>query len=632
MNIICQPLTFLKTYNNGNSGFAVREINGNSYVSAGGTDFFDNWHWLMLSPHVSTNIHLLKTDDRGNLNWEKIYQNALGIRSMATWVEPTSDNGIILTGQLSRDLNWPPDSTYIILMKTDSNGIISWSKTFGDGITDFRGYCVKQTFDGGYIVSGLHTQGIPGPSYATLIKTDNNGIVIWSKQYSLAVRDLDTDAPFPIVVSQTADSGFVIVGTTLSLHAADVYVIKTTSSGNLLWAIAYSHDTSDFRFSVGLDIIETSGGDFIIAGSMDKDRLTQKFNYPYALKIDASGTFIKARFYETVPLLSFQSGFSSIDQTTDGGLFFTGMGGYSVFGEQAQLLKTDINLNMHWSRVYSFDGVATIGARSGRHTSDNGYIFTGKKQFSGSVLLKTDSAGLIQCKNPGTLNEIIPSVSVQDLYPVVSSGINSTNTIFNVLFPSTDTTMICNLFHLPVELINFSATPVSNNEAIVEWNTSSEINNDFFSLEKSEDAINFFEVTRIKGAGNSSFLNYYSYKDKNISFTEIGYYRLRQVDFNGKSVYSNIIAVKFTEEYFSLLNAYVDYSNHLLKINFRTSSSENTEYVITDLLGRIIFSGTKYSSATFNSINLDASNFSKGVYFFILKNRQKIVLGKIFYN
>ena len=54
--------TFVRMYNQGNMGYSAREVNGNSYVVAGSTDFYFNWHFLTMSSLATTGIHLFKTD------------------------------------------------------------------------------------------------------------------------------------------------------------------------------------------------------------------------------------------------------------------------------------------------------------------------------------------------------------------------------------------------------------------------------------------------------------------------------------------------------------------------------------------------------------------------------------------
>jgi hypothetical protein len=628
-----QPTTFMRTYNKGNSGYTVREVNANSYVVAGGSDFYFNWHWHIMSPLTSTGIHFFKTNSVGNLTWEKIY-NRLNARVIARWFEPAQDGGYILTGFGNNDLVWPPDSNDIVLIKTDANGIITWSKAFNTG-KDELGYCVRQTVDGGYIVSGFHDAAplsLVGNTYAILIKTDANGNIQWEKKYQVACRDLGTAEPFPYVVRQTADGGYVVVGTTVSTHAADLCVFRTDGAGNLLWAKSYDHDNTVMRFSVGLDIIESTSGDFIIAGAMDKDQPAMKTNYPYILKISSTGVFISAKFLETNPLLFFQSGFSSVEQTPDGGFFFCGMGGYSDFGDQAQLLKTDVNFNMQWSRVYSWDGIATMGSRSGRLTSDGGYIFTGKRQMAGTVLLKTNEVGLIPCKNPGTHLEFIPNLITQNWNPGTLSGINALNIVLNTQSPLVDTTIICPLnFTLPVELTYFSATPLPEKQVELKWTTASEINNDYFLVEKSTDGIYFEQAANIKGSGNSTSILNYTFTDKYVPDSPILYYRLKQVDYNGNSDFSKIVPVTFDGQKFESVRTYVDHHNQLIKIFIKNNAGDHAEYKFTDVVGKTISEGSQTLTKGASWITIDGKNLTHGIYYFSLQNRENVFTCKIFY-
>ena len=98
-----------------------------------------------------------------------------------------------------------------------------------------------------------------------------------------------------------------------------------------------------------------------------------------------------------------------------------------------------------------------------------------------------------------------------------------------------------NTITLPIELISFDAN-LKGNIVLLVWETLSEINNDYFTIEKSNDGLNFIEVTRLQGAGNSLERLAYSTTD-NSPFTGVSYYRLKQTDFNGDYTYSEIKAI-----------------------------------------------------------------------------------------
>lgn len=88
---------------------------------------------------------------------------------------------------------------------------------------------------------------------------------------------------------------------------------------------------------------------------------------------------------------------------------------------------------------------------------------------------------------------------------------------------------------LPVELISFDVTS-EDNEIHLTWQTATEINNDYFNIERSEDGEHFYQIGQIMGNGNSSVVNQYTYKDR-LFIAPVEYYRLKQVDYDGAYEY-----------------------------------------------------------------------------------------------
>ncbi|PCI95791.1 MAG: hypothetical protein COB15_11770 [Flavobacteriales bacterium] len=99
---------------------------------------------------------------------------------------------------------------------------------------------------------------------------------------------------------------------------------------------------------------------------------------------------------------------------------------------------------------------------------------------------------------------------------------------------------------LPIDLISFEAN-INDDKVDIKWVTASEINNDYFTIERSIDAKNWEEVLVVAGAGNSNQTITYFDSDYE-PLTGISYYRLKQTDFNGEFTYSNIVPVKFIKD------------------------------------------------------------------------------------
>lgn len=95
---------------------------------------------------------------------------------------------------------------------------------------------------------------------------------------------------------------------------------------------------------------------------------------------------------------------------------------------------------------------------------------------------------------------------------------------------------------LPVKFVGFTVTR-KNNDVLVQWSTSQEVNADMFTVERSMDGVNWTSVAYVAAIGNSSNINNYSFTDKNINGKTI-YYRVKETDFGGSFVYTDIKSIK----------------------------------------------------------------------------------------
>lgn len=138
---------------------------------------------------------------------------------------------------------------------------------------------------------------------------------------------------------------------------------------------------------------------------------------------------------------------------------------------------------------------------------------------------------------------------------------------------------------LPIELMDFRATPKEKN-VLVEWETEVEINNDYMVVEHSTDGRKFSDLTQIAGAGNTLEPQYYSYLHTN-PVPGINYYRLRQVDFNGKETHHKIVAVQFqTDQQVILL--YPTASKEMLNLQVSAPLETEQKVRILDVNGRVV--------------------------------------------
>ncbi len=165
---------------------------------------------------------------------------------------------------------------------------------------------------------------------------------------------------------------------------------------------------------------------------------------------------------------------------------------------------------------------------------------------------------------------------------------------------------------LPVELVNFNATAIENNSVHLKWQTASEMNNDFFTIERSINGQDWQEVTKIEGAGNSSSLLSYSTTDNN-PYSRISYYRLKQTDFDGQFEYSQIRSVNIEQLDNSRIEIYPNPATH--QITIKGSSSELESIVLYNTLGQNVTSLINQVITNETQLDIDMSKLNTGMYY-----------------
>jgi hypothetical protein len=168
---------------------------------------------------------------------------------------------------------------------------------------------------------------------------------------------------------------------------------------------------------------------------------------------------------------------------------------------------------------------------------------------------------------------------------------------------------------LPVELLSFTGNQ-NGYHADLYWQTATEINNDYFVVERRDAVGNMNELGVVDGAGNSSQILNYTLTDFAPN-AGINYYRLRQVDYNGTTAYSQWISVNF-----EVADHYISVFPNPTVGNFDVSlmgySDQLVTATITDVTGRIVSEQTLAVLSDSEKFNLDLSGESFGIYFLSL--------------
>ena len=166
---------------------------------------------------------------------------------------------------------------------------------------------------------------------------------------------------------------------------------------------------------------------------------------------------------------------------------------------------------------------------------------------------------------------------------------------------------------LPIELVTFNGKSQGKRN-LLNWTTASETNNDYFTVEKSPDALSFQPLTKVAGAGNSSTtLNYSTYDDNPIN--GVTYYRLKQTDYNGKFTYSSIISVNNSWTNVSVNNVRPNPTNDNINFDFYTSVSGKVTVQILDITGRLVENEIQNVTEGNSTLQGKMEDLSNGVYF-----------------
>jgi hypothetical protein len=251
--------------------------------------------------------------------------------------------------------------------------------------------------------------------------------------------------------------------------------------------------------------------------------------------------------------------------------------------------------------VYDLHGKPTKLTVSGTLVLGNGTnLFLYETNGDKSNTITVTKGGVIRGGDNGTHLKI---ASLDDTYSceVYEGGIYDPNDAKKTAHPlvngkpmivgpvtiSSNTPGACNS-PLPITLVSFEATyQPTENRVKLEWLTASEINNDYFTVERSRDALHFQEVSQQPGAGNSSErLAYGAYDTQPL--TGLSYYRLRQTDYDGQQSFSKIVSVT-THGAFSWRVLPNPSNGHLQLLT--SGATESLEVRVFNSLGKLLYQG-----------------------------------------
>ena len=591
----------------------------------------------------------------------------------------SSSSAIATSGSYQSIFGGSSYDAYIV--KFNPSGIRQWATYYGGTSID-KGMDVDISTNSEIFVVGitgslgLATTGayLTSGGNSFILNLNASGIRQWCTYYAgefPASIEVDYLGNVIIVGSTAISSGIATIGAhqaTLSLCGAcltsDGFIAKINSLGTtLLWGTYYGSTLEDYLFGLAIDntgnifvtgntisvnsISTTGSHQFSNAGYTDG--FLVKFNssgvrqwgtyyggggddYGYDIVVDSGGNcIITGVTYST-------SGISS------SGTFQPSNGG----GADAFVAKFNSSGVRQWGTYYggnNFDsgagicldstgnilitgyttttsGISSVGAFQMTNAGGNDAYLT-KFNSAGGRIWSTYYGGSGSDKGNKCACNLEGNIYLTGITTSLS-GIATSGSYQSTYGGGTDAMIASITFGgaLPIKLISFDATPLKENEiqkVDCRWSTASELNNNYFTIERSQDLENFEGIGNVKGAGNSSKLLHYQYRDEDpfakaansSNLADKLYYRLRQTDFDGSSTLSEIKAVEFNNTSHENIKLVYDKEHSLLQIN--SIATQKVSLQLFDLNGQQLWSVTENTGEGLNTIPVQA-NVAQGFY------------------
>lgn len=219
----------------------------------------------------NTDAFITKFDATGAYFWSKTFGGGSSYEAIYSMIQD-SNGDYVLSGTTG---SFGAGSLDQFIIKCNSSGVFDWMRTLGGGLTDY-GYGIVETVDGGYLTLGSTSSYGEGEFDTQITKVDSDGIFTWSRTWGGS----GYEAPFNSVIS-TYDGGYIFTGSTDSYGDGgdDIYLVKFDSTGTLSWNKTLGGADSDLGFTA----VQVSDGGIVVTGLLtgsgvnDSDIFLAKF-------------------------------------------------------------------------------------------------------------------------------------------------------------------------------------------------------------------------------------------------------------------------------------------------------------------------------------------------------------------
>ena len=574
----------------GGASSEIRQTKDGGYILAGFSGSNDG---DVSGNHGSQDGWLCKLDANGTIQWQKSLGGSHFDQIFS--VDPTSDGGYILAGYTESndgDVGGNHGNGDCWVVKTDGNGEIQWQKCLGGSSIEY-GLSIRQTSDGGYIMGAVSVSndgdvsGNHGGIDYWIVKLNSTGSIEWQNSFG------GSDDDYLNNVEQTTDGGYVAGGYTPSNdgnvsgnHGSnDIWVLKLSSSGAIQWQKCLG-GTGYEGGTLGTELIkQTSEGGYIVAtGSGSKDGDVSD-NYgcsdAWLCKLSNTGSIQWQKNYGG----SGCEEAGDIKETSDGGFIVGGssssnagdvIGNHDLCNYDYWIIKVDNSGAMQWQKCLGGSNSEYVNCIE--QTADKGYIIAGyTSSYDGDI------SGL---HGNGGFGD----------YWIVKLGPDA-------LLPDTELTL---------------TGEARGKQNFLHWSTVTEQNNKGFEVQRSTDGYNFSKIGFVNSKatnGNSNLKLNYDFTDMGFA-SSINYYRLKQIDQDGKFSYSNIVVLRDENAITAGLSTI--YPNPVKNtLNVKVASLNNNEItmLITDISGKMMRNKTTQLGSGESIVQVDVSSLPSGTYF-----------------
>jgi len=435
----------------------------------------------------------------------------------------------------------------------------SWKASSGDDVVNISGGCVQKTAssfantDGIAIIIALRPSGATD-NYSTLYRGKNtlfNSGTSLSLAKPASVKQNDLMLVHLSVGSPTGAGATPPAGWNLIRYDNNSASIGTW----LYYKVAGASEPSAYTFSVssGLNLI----GAIMAYGGID----------PVSPVINSGGTSTSGTSHST----------PSVATTSDSAVITTF---FSFYGQTT--FTPPFNSNERYDYSNAQNHWKTI--------SGNDFILT-----------PAGTSGIVTATSSGSGNGIAQIVALKRLTGPVSGGCCG----FSFNTP---------VVPLQIELLSFSAECMKDDQIKINWTTATELNTDYFEIERRSGLQTGWQTAgQVTSAGNSSAIIHYEFTDNTIEKNgEVCYYRLKQIDQNGKYEYFNAVAVHCLPEDGFLICPNPASESVTLEINLPEETGVNI--IFRNLPGQILFNKYFLLSEGNQKINIELSELSGGAY------------------